>query len=62
MTNEETAADLKRVMEHIWDQGSRIDELESAFKHIHVSAGSGNDICAKCGLDLRDFIHERLPR
>ena len=64
-TNEELTDDLKGVMEHLWAQGSRIDELESTFRHIHESGeikGWISDKCAKCGLDLRDDIHERLHR
>lgn len=37
----------------------RVHELESCFRHTHVN-NEINDICAKCGLDLRDIIHTRL--
>jgi hypothetical protein len=41
----------------------RVVELEAVFEHIH-EAGDDDDLdrCAKCGLDIRDRIHKRLPR
>ena len=36
-----------------------LDELEDAFRHAHV-AGDDGDTCARCGLDLRNGIHERV--
>lgn len=37
----------------------RVRELEARFQHMHVN-NDINDICAKCGLDLRDAIHTRV--
>ena len=34
--------------------------LRTAFKHIHVS-NRIDDRCKRCGLDLRDDIHLRMP-
>lgn len=36
-----------------------LDELLSAFKHVHVSNGV-DDACKQCGLDFRNEIHQRL--
>ena len=38
------------------ESAARINELESTFKHYHVSNGV-DDACKQCGLDLRDPIH-----
>ena len=37
----------------------RVIELESRFRHYHVSQ-EGTDICKQCGFDLRDIIHKRV--
>ena len=37
----------------------RISELEKVFRHTHVKR-ERDDICAQCGLDLRDTIHTRI--
>ncbi len=36
----------------------QVGMLVTAFQHIHVRSDNG-DVCAKCGLDLRNEIHER---
>ena len=36
---------------------ARVEELEETFAHIHKRR-EGDDICAICGLDLRDKIHQ----
>ena len=36
------------------------EQLRKAFEHIHVNSQDGTDICAHCGLDLRNPIHVRL--
>ena len=44
------------------DREARIAELESTFEHNHKAGDPYMDECAKCGLDLRDQIHTRIPR
>jgi len=41
------------------ERDKRIEQLEIAFRHYHVSQ-EGLDACAHCGLDLRDPVHVRL--
>ncbi len=40
------------------DLEERVARLETAFRHMHVN-NQCDDACAKCGLDLRDAIHQR---
>ena len=40
------------------ESAARIRQLETAFRHNHVSNGV-DDTCKQCGLDLRDPIHIR---
>ena len=35
---------------------AEVERLRSAFVHCHVRGSSG-DLCAVCGLDLRDKVH-----
>jgi predicted nucleic acid-binding Zn-ribbon protein len=35
---------------------AEVERLRSAFVHCHVRGSSG-DLCAACGLDLRDKVH-----
>ena len=35
---------------------AEVESLRSAFVHCHVRGSSG-DLCAACGLDLRDKVH-----
>lgn len=38
----------------------RLDFIETRFRHMNVNSQDGTDICKKCGLDIRDPIHERV--
>ena len=42
----------------------RIAELEATFRHYHVKARDGvespDDLCLKCGFDLRNPIHVKI--
>jgi len=35
---------------------AEVERMRSAFVHCHVRGSSG-DLCAVCGLDLRDKVH-----
>ena len=35
---------------------AEVERLRSTFVHCHVRGSSG-DLCAACGLDLRDKVH-----
>ena len=68
--NDGGPADIGEVLDsyrynlNVWASESmeyyrRVEELENTFKHMHANNGE-NDACKKCGLDLRDPIHERI--
>lgn len=45
---------------------AQVEDYLQAFSHIHVRTGGldnndqHSDVCATCGLDLRDEIHKRV--
>ena len=41
---------------------AEIDRLNNAFSHGHVRNPDGGDLCAVCGLDLREDVHIREGR
>lgn len=45
-----------RYMRHAIDRWGRPE------RHTHVDRMDGTDTCAACGRDIRDAIHERMPR
>ena len=44
------------VVDREMELRAEIERLRSAFVHCHVRGSSG-DLCAACGLDLRDKVH-----
>ena len=55
MTGEGLHAKSDIAAELAW-RDAEIERLRSAFVHCHVRGSSG-DLCAVCGLDLRDKVH-----
>ena len=51
---------LEFAIQRINSLDKQVKQLLSTFKHIHV--GYGEDICRECGLDIRNPVHERMPK
>ena len=59
MTNENGHLPIKALAELVKERDearAEVERLRSAFVHCHVRGSSG-DLCAVCGLDLRDKVH-----
>jgi hypothetical protein len=57
--------DLQRALQNLEDTLGRAAEVcrKESMKykrHFHVRSPEQGDLCAECGLDLRDRIHLRI--